>query len=141
MPTGHWTLTFAYGCVTTGHHLHVAHLACPTGPTHACVHVVRLLARRLVHARLRATPVHVRIAPLPRVAVGTVARVVLDLVMTRGAIQAGVAVTFVDAVLTVGARVPATRNTRHSDPLQHEGRAPRPPHAPSATYPGWQMQV
>lgn len=105
------TLTFAYSCVTAGNHLHIAHLASPTGPTHACIHVVRLPARCLVHARLCAAPIHVRVATLSRVAVRTVARVVFNLVMTCGSIQTWVAVTFVDAVLTVGARVSATRNT------------------------------
>jgi len=100
-------LTFAYCCITARNHLHVTHLACPARSTHTRVHVICLLAQCLVHARLSAAPVHIRVTLLARVAIWTVTRVVRDLVMTCSTVQARMTVTLIDAVLTVGAGVPA----------------------------------
>lgn len=106
------TPTFAYSCITAGNHLYITHLACPAWSTHARVHIIRLFACCLVHARFSAAPVNIRVTALSCVAIGTVACVILNLIMTSGPIKAWVAVTLIDAILTVGACVPVT-NVRY----------------------------
>jgi len=112
-------LTFAYCCVTARHHLHITHLACPAWSTHTRVHVICLLAQCLVHAWLSAAPVHVRVTLFARVAIWTVTRVVRDLVMTCSTVQAWMTVTLIDAVLTVGAGVPAIHNIQNLGSNEH----------------------
>jgi len=100
------------GGVLARDHLHVAHLAGPSGRTDTVILVLMLHARCLVLARIVRAPVHVLVAPRARVSVWTVARVVLHVIMASSAVQAGQAIALVDAILTIGTGIARLADAR-----------------------------
>lgn len=102
---------FPYGGVLARDHLHVAHLAGPAGRAVTLVLVLVLYARSLILARIVGAPVHVLVASLARVAVWTMTRVILHMIMAGSAVQARRTVALVDTILTVGTGVTGQADT------------------------------
>jgi len=100
------------GCVLAGDHLYVAHLAGPSGRTVAGILVLFLHAYRLILAWIVGAPVDVPVASLTRVAVWTMACVILHVIMTGSAVQTGRTVALVDTILTIGSCVAGSADTR-----------------------------
>lgn len=102
----------ANGGVLARDHLHVAHLAGPSGRTDAVILVLMLHACCLILARIVRAPVHELVASRTRESVRAMARIVLHVIVASGAVQARRTVALVDAILTIGTRVTGIADTR-----------------------------
>ena len=80
--------SFPYGRVLAGDHLHVADLAGPARGTVTLILVLVLNAGRLILAGTVRAPIDVLVASSPGVSVRAVASVILNVVVTRGTVQA-----------------------------------------------------
>lgn len=94
-----------YRGVFARNHLHVAHLAGPSGRAIAVILVLQLHTRSLILARTVGTPIHICVAMRTRIAVRTMTGIVLHMIVTGSAVLAGRAVALINTILTVGPRV------------------------------------